>query len=282
MWVPPAPPSGGQYTNSNLIVENARWVPFLNWAGRTDTLVPIAGPCARSRHASTSSGCAASCGPTRADHFDLAGGDEWGGARSFLAASVVERDPYRVDYAFVPAADRSRLGLVHDHAYWISHLRVRDAGGDPATDPARGEISAVSRAFGFAPDPVTKRVTSAGDGTPPPESVSGTDWVRTPRRAKRNAIGLRLENTRRAHVDGRRARLHGDRCLRVSIQSDGAFLVRLTLPFPGRPGTRTTARAYRGGSCRRPGAPTRQVLLSQGGATILARGGSHRWVILPR
>ena len=183
----------------------------------------------------------------------------------------------------MPAADRARLGLVHDHAYWISHLRVRDARGDPATDPARGEVSAVSSAFGFAPDPVTKPVTSAGDGTPTPESVSGTEWARIPRRAKRNAIDLRLENTRRAHVDGRRARLRGNRCLHVSVESDGPFLVRVTLPFPGRPGARTSARAYRGGSCRNPGAPTRhQVLLTHGGATILARGGTHRWVILPR
>ena len=46
--------------------------------------------------------------------------DEWAGARTFLDNRVVLRDPRHVDYAFVPAADRPALGLVHDHACWVS------------------------------------------------------------------------------------------------------------------------------------------------------------------
>jgi hypothetical protein len=47
------------------------------------------------------------------------------------------------------------------------------------------------------------------------------------------------------------------------VTGDGRALVRLTLPCSG-------------------GAPaSRQVLLTRGGATVLAPSGSHRWVILP-
>ena len=142
-WVPPGPPSGGQDTNSNLLVENGRWVPYLNWAGRTDALVPYVG--VRAQQARFDElGLRSQLWTYPGGHFDLAGMDEWAGARTFLDNRVVLRDPRRVDYAFVPAADRPALGLVHDHAYWVSELRVRDRGGDPDTDPARGEISARS------------------------------------------------------------------------------------------------------------------------------------------
>ena len=75
-------------------------------------------------------------------HYDLAAGDGWEGARAFLAASVVQRDPPRVDYAFLPEADRPGLGLVHDHAYWVSHLRARDCAGAARSAPAASRSDA--------------------------------------------------------------------------------------------------------------------------------------------
>jgi dienelactone hydrolase len=260
------PPLAPGYLNTGLLVENARWLPYLNWAGHTDALVPIAAVRAQQRRFDEL-GLRSQLWTYPGGHYDRAGEDEWEGARAFLAASVVQRDPNRVDYAFVPSADRERLGLVHDHAYWISHLRARA--------PARAEISARSFAFGRAFEPVTKRVTSADGHLPKPESVSGTAWERIPAAPKRNALALQLDNLRRAHVDGRRARLSGERCLRVSVATDGRALVRLSLPFPAG------AVARRGRSCAGRGAPApRQVFLTRGGATILAPPGSHRWVIL--
>jgi hypothetical protein len=105
--------------------------------------------------------------------------------------------------------------------------------------------------------------------------VTGTDWQRIPRAPKRNALDLRLDNVRRAHVDGLRARLDGRRCLRVSVASDVAALVRVTLPFPAG------AVARRGRSCGRGAPVSRQVLLTRGGATMLVPAGKHSWVILP-
>ena len=93
-------------------------------------------------------------------------------------------------------------------------------------------------------------------------------------RRKRNALDLRLDNVRRAHIDGLRARLSGRRCLRVSVASDVAALVRVTLPFPA------DAVPRRGRSCGSGAPASRQVLLTRGGATILAPAGKHSWVIL--
>ena len=47
IWVPPARPTGGMETLSNLWLENARHVPFLNVAAVLDELVPIAGTTAQ-------------------------------------------------------------------------------------------------------------------------------------------------------------------------------------------------------------------------------------------
>ena len=158
------------------------------------------------------------------------------------------------------------LGLVHDHAYWVSHLRAT------RWRARRGQ----------RPQPCVRtrsrrrhegRQSEAHD-PPEPESVSGTEWQRIPARPKRNALDLRLENVRRAHIDGSRARLTGRRCLLVSVRTDGRALVRLTLPFPA------AAVARRGRACG-AGPAAREVLLTRGGATILAPAGAHSWVILP-
>jgi dienelactone hydrolase len=257
------PPAAGRFLNTNLIVGNARWVPYLNWAGRTDMLVPIARVRAQQR-TFDALGLQSELWTFPGNHYTFAIDDEWRAARAFLAASVVQHDPNRVDYAFLPGEDR--LGLVHDHAYWVSHLRARR--------PSRAAISARSLAFGRAFEPVTKHVGSPGQDPPTPEAVTGTEWERLPRTPKRNALDLRLDNLRRAHVDGLRARLNGRRCLRVSVANDVAALVRVTLPF------RAGAVARRGPSCGRGAPAPRQVLLTRGGATILAPAGKHSWVIL--
>jgi dienelactone hydrolase len=257
------PPAAGRFLDTNQIVGNARWVPYLNWAGRTDMLVPIASVRAQ-QQIFDDLGLRSQLWIYPGNHYTFAIEDEWRAARAFLAASVVRHDPNRVDYAFLPGEDR--LGLVHDHAYWVSHLRAKRR--------ARAEISARSLAFGRAFEPVVKHVDSPGGDPPPPESVTGTEWERIPRAPKRNALDLRLDNVRRAHVDGLRARLNGRRCLRISVASDVAALVRVTLPFPAG------AVARQGRSCGRGAPAPRQVLLTRGGATILAPAGKHSWVIL--
>jgi Prolyl oligopeptidase family len=266
------PPLAGGYLNTGLIVENARWLPYLNWAGRTDSLVPIGA--VRAQQARFDElGLRSQLWTDPGGHLDLAAGDRWEGARAFLAGAVVERDPRRVDYAFLPGADNGRLGLVHDHAYWVSGLRVRTG--------ARGEISAVSsvpppRGAGRAGDPVRKRITAwDGSGGPQPESVTGTGWESLPNVLPGNRLRLRLENVGRARIDGARAGLSGLRCVQVKIASDGPARVALRLRLP------SGARAHAGSACRGSGARAANVALSRGGATFRAPSGTHSWVILP-
>ena len=234
VWVPPAPPSdGGQTTNSNLVLENARWVPYLNWVEAGDQLVPYSGPRAQQARFDALGLRSQLWTFSPGEHFTLAIADGWDAARDFLGEARVTRDPWRVHYAFVPSADRPKLGLVHDHAYWVSKLRARDASGDPRTAPARAEIDARSLAYGEG-DPVTRPVRGggAGSGAPNVNTIEGTEWASIPRVATENALTATLRNVGSGEIDGRRARLDGSRRLRVVLDSDGPATVRLDLPFP--------------------------------------------------
>jgi dienelactone hydrolase len=265
------PPLAPGRLNTIQLVENARWLPFLNWAGRTDALVPIG--LVRAQQARFEElGLRSQLWTYPGNHYDFAGDDTWDGARAFTTASVVQRDPRRVDYAFVPAADNRRLGLVHDHAYWVSRLRAADPG-------RRGLISAVSSAsagggFGRGGAPDVVRADSWNGEAPRPEEVRGTEWDGIARLPAANALSLRLENVRNAHLDGARAGLTGRRCVQVTIAGDAPARVTLALDLP------RGAVARRGSGCRGAAQRAGEVSLSRRGATFAAPAGSRSWVIL--
>jgi len=268
IWVPPAPPSDGQFTNSNLVLENARWIPYLNWVQAGDQLVPYSGPRAQQARFDALGLRSQLWTFSPGEHFTLAILDRWEAARDFLGEARVVRDPWRVHYAFVPAADRPRLGLVHDHAYWVSKLRARDASGDPQTAPARGEIDARSLAYGEG-DPATRPVRGAS-GTAGPQNantIEGTEWGEIPRLAAENALTATLRNVGAGELDGRRARLDGNRRLRVVLDSDGPATIRLSLPFP------RNARVER---VDEEAEPAPEVAVDAGGATFALPGAGRR------
>jgi hypothetical protein len=233
-WAPPLPPEpGGQVSNTNPLLENLRWTPIMQWAQVTDELNPYSGVRAQQDRLAALGLRSRLWTFTSGDHFLLALQDEWAGARDFLGSAPVTRDPSRVDYAFLPQADAPEFGLRADHAYWVSRLKARNTSGDVQTAPARAEITARSLAFG-QDDPVTSSVVEPGTGSGPPmpTSVEGVDWVRIPRLAARNALELRLQNIAAAWIDGDRARLDGNRVLRVTLTSDGAGTAHLRLRLP--------------------------------------------------
>jgi hypothetical protein len=224
--VPPAhpfDPDSGRFTedtNSNRLLENVRWVPYLNWVTFNDELVPYAGPRAQQRRFDRL-GLRSQLWSFPGEHFTLAVLDEWEAAKRHLGSAPVERTPSRVNHAIMPDTWRPRFGLVHDHALLGLRPEGPHESGNPQTDPARGEINAISRAFGEFERPRTARVTSASGGPPAPSTVEGTRWTSIPSRPRTNALHLQLENLELATIDGLRARLDADRRLRVRIDADG-------------------------------------------------------------
>jgi len=257
IWVPPADPTAGPETLTADLLANVRWVPFLNWVGTSDELVPYIGPVTQQQRFDQLGLRSELWSFAGLDHFALAILDEWGPGRDFLGDATVQHDPGRVDYAFFPAADRPALGLVHDHAYWVSGLEARDA-NDPGD---LGSLSARSLAFGEG-NPQTAPVSGGGAiGSVPPAAYAstGTQWTAIPQIAPQNALDVELDNVAAGIVDGTRARLDGGRELRVSVTTDGPTILELELPIAAE---MEVVRLGQGGA----ELPAPEVALGAGGA----------------
>ncbi|MGH2956290.1 MAG: hypothetical protein ACRDL6_04765, partial [Solirubrobacterales bacterium] len=274
IWIPPGDPSSGPETLTRDLLENVRWVPYLNWAASTDELVPVVGPIAQQDRFDELGLRSSLVIFAPADHFALAILDEWDAARDFLGDAQVARDPSRVDYAFFPAADRPSLDLIHDHAYWVHGLRARDLS---AADAARARISARSLAHGEG-GPVTAAFSNPGFGDKGPPLAyqeRGTEWTDIPAVPAENALEASLENLEGAVIEGTRARLDGQRELRVELTNDGPSTLLLRLPL--RPSA-SVVRVEGGVE-----SPAPEVSLGRDGASFeLAEAGTTTYLIRPR
>ena len=56
------------------------------------------------------------------DHFLFSILDEWGPGRKWLGNRSIDLNPRHVTFRAFPEIDRAALGLVHDHAYWVSGI----------------------------------------------------------------------------------------------------------------------------------------------------------------
>ena len=209
-WLPPVDPMFGRppsekfrpETLTNLWLENARNLPFMNVVIATDEIVPFAGTRAQNLGAPEFGIKGFNDLGYRFRFLVFDGGDHFGfnsGATPLLAPTIldiprrvldfleeddgIDGEPARVTFAYVPATDEPELaedaaplGLTHDHAYWVSGLGLADAtaSGTPtladpnANDPAKGVIDAFSYAFGRR-DPLTVGFGDEQDaaGSPP-------------------------------------------------------------------------------------------------------------------
>jgi poly(3-hydroxybutyrate) depolymerase len=244
IWLPPNAPTGGGETLSNRWLENFRNVPIMNLAAAEDELVPYVGPRAQNLGAPELGirGLEQLGYDYRfltfpaAEHFTLAAlGYDFPMARDFLGDATVDRDPAHVTFGYVPASDDAKLGLVHDHAYWVSGVRVVD-GRD------QGTVDARSRAFGTA-DPEVRRVQGAGVAQLPYVSV-GNEAAEPAPTPVENTLELSLTDIRSATIDLPRADLDTrKRPLRLLVSTteaatlvlDGAFTGNTVVLRDGKP-----------------------------------------------
>ncbi|MCA1711330.1 MAG: hypothetical protein LC789_06710 [Actinobacteria bacterium] len=226
LWIPPMPPSDGIQTLSNLWLENTRNVPFLNFAMSTDELVPVVGPVAqnlgnpalgikgfdqlgyRFRFLLFEGG----------EHYTLAAlGYHFPIAQQFLGDAKLDRDPAHVTFAYVPGSDNRGFGLVHDHAYWVSDVRLADLSAGPG---AKGVLDVRSEAFGVG-DPASAPEQTAGvQGLPYVEK--GRTWGPVPKTPVANKADVTVTNLRTATLQLDRARLTTVRPLTLDVTADRA------------------------------------------------------------
>lgn len=212
---------------------SVRWVPFLMWNSRYDELVPPAAfePAATAlrrlgyryeldvfaRLTNTSLPI-----PTP-NHLQLAVNDAYAPAARFLDAARVVVDPPRVTYVAAPSFDNRGLGLVADHAYWVSGVRVADRARP-------GKVDARSAAFGLGdarPSALRRGRGELRGGFlgPRPFTWERRTWGRTPRETRRNELRIAASNVATVTIDVRRARVS---CrARLRVRTDRRLRVRL-------------------------------------------------------
>ncbi|MPY78945.1 MAG: hypothetical protein GEV04_10700 [Actinophytocola sp.] len=274
IWMPPAAPTGGIETLTNLWLENSRNVPYLNVVAGEDQLVPIVGPRAQNLGAPETGVRGFDQLGYRfrfvvyqpAEHFTLAAlGYDIPMATDFLGEARVNRNPHHVTFSHVPASDDPSLGLVHDHAYWVSDLTPADTSASGGV-PAKGTVDAFSHGFGRGDAPSTSG-SDAGVEPLPYTEVNRT-WGESPTIPVANRLDLELTNVGSVELDLARARLDAREPLTVETTADSDGEVRLAGPFV--PGTRVL----------RDGVPI-EADIEPGVARLPVVAGSHTYTLLP-
>ena len=221
----------GDATNTFHVLDNARNIPFMIWNGVADELVPVAGTVTHAQRLEDL-GYRFVQDVFTADHFLLSEVDDWSRGAEFLGDAAVSRDPAHVTFRVMPAADYPDLGLVHDHAYWVWDVRMRDSVGDPAT----GLVDARSLAFGEG-EPATEAVRGGGV-SPLPYAERGIAWSDLPVEESANALDVALTNVAAATLGLTRAGIDPLEVVTIDVASDGPAV--LTLEAPWHPRTTVT------------------------------------------
>jgi len=227
IWVPPEPPQpGGAESNTNHMLASVRHIPFLIWNATADELVPVPGARAQAQTFDDLDYRYVFDLFTTADHFALATNDQYAPAAKFLGTHRVNRNPAHVSYVVNPTMNFPKAGTVADHAYWLSGLKLRKAGGEAPL----GIVNARSEGLGVGDPPTSLTKHSAGTltgGNTPvmPYIEQSKSWGKAPHKARRNVLHLNVRNLSRAVVHPHRAKLGCNATLRVT--TDGPLEVRL-------------------------------------------------------
>lgn len=212
-------------TDTTPLLSSFRHVPMLAWHGTADQLVPVTS-------AVTHLQTMAQLGYHHrhelfvADHFLLATVDDWTRATEVLGERPeLVVDPDHVTYRIDAARDRADLGLVADHAYWLSDLTVRDVDAGGLVDvrtAARGVGDRTSSPIvdaGPAPLPFVARGLTLGDAA---------EVDAEPR------VEVDLTGVATATVDLTAGRLPLDDEATVTVGSDGSATLTLVLADAAR------------------------------------------------
>ena len=220
-------PSGGSAGGDGHvfdIVENLRNIPLLMWNGMIDELVPVAGTIQlENRLHELGYRHELDLFPMY-DHFLISIVDHWEPGRDFLGLSTIDPTPSHVTYRRVAAQDAPKLGLVHDHAYWISGVKVADGAGAAVVD-ARALVQG---------EAIPQPVDILGAGFAPAFHLKrGINWI-TGKEAPHNVLEVKLDGVSSVTIWPEQAGFDAGKPFELRIDSAAPALVTLAGRFGAR------------------------------------------------
>jgi predicted esterase len=240
-----AQPTVGDESNNDVLA-SLRNVPVLMWNNSADELVNAAAygqtanklaslgyryeldvyePC-------LTSPMPAKCSPLFTNHLELAINDQYAPAAAFLGSASVDPNPAQVSYVVDAARDRPSLGIVADHAYWVSGMTLRSRSHTSSSGDPEGQIDAFSHGFGVG-QPAASPL-QVGAGTLAGGNLGALQfgrfsksWGTAPSATRSDAIDVTATNIATASIDVSRAAVDCNVVLRIT--TDGP----LTVTLPG-------------------------------------------------
>ncbi|MGH2786222.1 MAG: prolyl oligopeptidase family serine peptidase [Actinomycetota bacterium] len=220
-------PTAGAVTDGHHvfdIAENIRNLPLLMWNGAIDELVPVAGTLQlENRLYELGYRHELDLFPMY-DHFLISIVDHWEPGRDFLGLAEIDPSPSHVTYRRVAPQDAPELGLVHDHAYWISDVRVAP-GAEAAVVDARSLVQ------GEAP-PVVQDVSGVGFA-PAFHIKRGINWI-TGSEAPQNVLEVKLDGVSSVTIWSEQAGFDASKPFELRVDSAVPALVKLAGSFGAR------------------------------------------------
>ncbi|MEA2436742.1 MAG: hypothetical protein QOF65_1298 [Thermoleophilaceae bacterium] len=212
--------NGDELANDALYNNTAAKLDSLGYRYEIDAFRPCASP---------------DCSALFPNHLQLAINDQFAPAAAFLGTATVNRNPAHVTYVLDTARNHANIGLLGDHAYWVSGLKLHDPGQTGSTGDPTGQIDAVTHGFGSS-DPVAS-VTQPGVGQltggnlGPIDFTSRTKaWGAPTPAPKADTIDVTATNISKASIAVKRAGV--DCSVKLNITSDGP--IDIALPGCGR------------------------------------------------
>lgn len=274
--------TGGYGVLTNYWLENVRNIPFYNMVVQPDELVPITGARQQTLGDVDVEGSAQSFEGlgyrykyqefANGEHFTLFLHDNYPESTAFLGESVVDPNPHHVTFSYVPDTDATALGLIHNKAYWLSGLTLRDL--SPGTKAAKGTVDVISSGFGLG-QPTTAQLG------PTPGSLTGNTgviaysetertWSMPPAIPVENKLVMNLNNLASVQIDAMRANLDLSAVLTMEITADGdgeVFLSGAGFPI--------------GAEVTRDGIKLCGAIIATNGAKIPVESGTFTYMISP-
>jgi dienelactone hydrolase len=220
-------PSGGMFGGPQgtfEIAENLRNIPLLFWNGMIDELVPVLGTLQfENRLHELGYRHELNLFPTH-DHFLFSILDRWEPGRDFLGLAEIDPSPSHVTYRHVTAQDAPKLGIVHDHAYWVSGVRVAE-GAESAVVDARSLIRG---------EAVPQPAEIAGVGFAPALHIKrGINWI-TGTQAPQNVLEVKLDGVSSVTIWTEPAGFDADKPFEMRVESAAPALITLAGSFGAR------------------------------------------------
>jgi len=221
IWTGPpgvVPATGGDQTNTYFMLDSLRNLPILIWHGTNDELVPAEGPQLVAQQLDNLNYRYEKDTFPGYDHFAFAEADNYTFPTQFLDDATTPVNPPHVTYVVNPTMDFEDVGVVADHAYWLSGLTVRDP------SQTRGKVDVRSEGFCTGDAPASATQFGAGVAATPYTRQYKT-WGDAPGAPCADTLDVNASNVSSIVVDVQRARV--DCNVKINLQSDGPVTITL-------------------------------------------------------